>query len=129
MATTPPNRMSPGALMEHRRWEDIVSMVLGLVIMVSPLFSFFGDTGGNATVTGMTALVGAAIIVLSGLEQLWLRRWEEILLFIAGIWMVIQPFVLNYGGTLRTWHIVLGGVVALLALLEIWQDRNRALEA
>ncbi|BCH24712.1 hypothetical protein MesoLjLb_44970 [Mesorhizobium sp. L-8-3] len=104
-------------------------MALGLVIMVSPLFSFFGDTGGNTTVTGLTALVGAAIIVLSGLEQLWLRRWEEILLFIAGIWMVIQPFVLNYGGTLRIWHIVLGGVVALLALLEIWQDRNRALEA
>ncbi|MGO4838094.1 SPW repeat protein [Rhizobiaceae sp. 2RAB30] len=50
-------------------------------------------------------------------------------MLICGAWMVIQPFVLRYGGTLRTWHIVLGAVVALLALLEIWQDRNRALEA
>jgi hypothetical protein len=115
--------------MEHRRWEDILSMILGLIIMVSPLFRFFGDTGGNRTVTGITALVGAAIIVLSALEQLSLRRWEEFLVFICGVWMVIQPFVLNYGGTLRTWHVVLGAVVALLALLEIWQDRNRTLEA
>lgn len=129
MATTPPNRMSPRGLMEHRRWEDIASMVLGLIIMVSPLFRFFGDAGGNRTVTGITALVGAAIIVLSGLEQLSLRRWEEFLVFICGVWMVIQPFILNYGGTLRTWHVVLGALVALLGLLEIWQDRNRTLEA
>lgn len=129
MATTPPNRMSRMGLMEHRRWEDILSMVLGLVIMVSPMFRFFGDAGGNRTVIGITALVGAAIIVLSGLEQLSLRRWEEFLVFIAGIWMVISPFVLNYAGTLRTWHIVLGAAVALLALLEIWQDRNRSLTA
>jgi uncharacterized membrane protein len=115
--------------MEHRRWEDIALMVLGLIILVSPMFSFFGDAGGNTTVIGVTALVGAAIIVLGGLEQLSLRRWEEYLLFIGGIWMVISPFVLGYGGTLRTWHIVLGAAVALLALLEIWQDRNRTLEA
>lgn len=129
MATTPPNRMSPRGLMEHRRWEDILLMVLGLIILVSPMFSFFGDAGGDRNVIGITALVGAAIIVLSGLEQLSLRRWEEYLLFIGGIWMVISPFVLGYGGTLRTWHIVLGAAVALLSLLEIWQDRNRTLEA
>lgn len=129
MATTPPNRMSPGGLMEHRRWEDILSMVLGLIILISPMFSFFGDAGGNRTVIGITALVGAAIIVLSGLEQLSLRRWEEFLVFLCGIWMIISPFVLRYGGSLRRWHIVLGIVVALLALLEIWQDRNRTLEA
>ena len=129
MATTSPNRTGPGGFMEHRSWEDILTLILGLVIVVSPLLHFFGDAGGNRTVIGLTALVGAAIVVLSGLEQFSLRRWQEYLVLICGAWMVIQPFVLRYGGTLRTWHIVLGAVVALLALLEIWQDRNRALEA
>lgn len=123
------NRSGPLGLTDHRRWEDIVSMILGFVIMVSPMFHFFGDAGGNRTIIGITALVGAAIIVLSALEQLSLRRWEEFLVFICGIWMMISPYVLNYGGTLRTWHIALGAAVALLSLLEIWQDRNRTFEA
>jgi len=122
-------RMGSFRLMEHRRWEDILSMILGFVIMLSPMFSFFGDAGGSDTIVGITALVGAAIIVLSGLEQLSLQRWEEFLVFICGIWVVISPFVLNYAGTLRMWHVVLGAAVAALALLELWQDRNRSLEA
>jgi hypothetical protein len=36
-----------------------------------------------------------------------------------------SPFTFAYGGTLRTWHLVLGAVVALLALLELFQDWNR----
>ena len=38
---------------------------------------------------------------------------------------MVAPFALNYGGMLRNWHIVLGACVALLAVLEIWQDRDR----
>jgi uncharacterized membrane protein len=116
-------------LMEHRSWEDILMMILGFVILISPMFRFFGETGGDRRVVGITALVGAAIIVLSGLEQYALRRWEEFLVLVAGVWMIISPYVLNYTGTLRTWHIVLGAAVCLLALLELWQDRNRTLEA
>lgn len=116
-------------LMEHRSWEDILTMILGFIIMISPLFRFFGDAGGDQWVIGITALVGAAIIVLGALEQYALRRWEEILMLVAGIWMIISPYVLNYTGTLRTWHVVLGAAVALLALFELWQDRNRSLPA
>jgi RimJ/RimL family protein N-acetyltransferase len=48
---------------------------------------------------------------------------------IGGVWIMASPFVLNYAGQLRTWHIVLGAAVALLAVLEIWQDRDRDLKA
>lgn len=127
MATT--DRNARFGLMEHRSWEDIVTMILGFVILISPMFRFFGDAGGDRRVVGITALVGAAIIVLSGMQQYALRRWEEFLVLAAGIWMIISPYVLHYGGTLRTWHVALGAAVALLALLELWQDRNRTLEA
>ena len=113
-------------LLQHRRWEDIVSMILGAAILVSPMF---GETAVNATVVATTAIVGAAIVVLAGLEQVFLRRWEEFLAFLCGVWVMISPFVLEYGGALRAWHIGLGAAVAALAILELWQDRNRSLEA
>jgi SPW repeat len=113
-------------LIEHRRWEDIVTMILGVAILVSPMF---GDTAGNTTMVATTAIVGAAIVVLGALEQIFLRRWEEFLTLLLGVWMMSSPFVLEYAGTLRNWHIALGAAVAVLALLEIWQDRNRDLEA
>jgi hypothetical protein len=121
-----PNVMEPLGLTQHRRWEDIVTMILGAAIIVSPMW--FGVTD-MPTMMAVTALVGAAIVVLSGLEQIFLRRWEEILSLFGGVWMVVQPFVFGYGGTLRSWHIGLGIAVAVLAALELWQDRNRSLEA
>ena len=113
-------------LIEHRRWEDILTMILGAAILVSPMFS---DVTGNTTMVAATAIVGAAIVILGGLEQIFLRRWEEFLILLGGVWMMSSPFVLEYAGALRNWHIGLGAAVAALALLEIWQDRNRDLEA
>jgi hypothetical protein len=108
--------------MEHRRWEDILAMILGAAILISPMFT---QEAGNTVMVASTAIVGALIIILAGLEQLNLRRWEEILMLLAGLWVVVSPFVLQYGGPLRVWHVVLGAVVALLAILELWQDRRR----
>jgi len=114
----------PSALMAHRRWEDILSMILGAAIMISPMVI---DATATPTVIAITGVVGAAIFVLGALEQLSLRRWEEFLSLLCGIWVMVSPFVLNYGGMLRNWHIALGACVALLALLELWQDRDRQL--
>ena len=118
-------RMGPMGLFQHRRWEDIALMILGVAIMVSPMFV---ETG-NSRVVAATALVGAALVIIGGLEQLVLRRWEEYLALLGGLWMIAAPFVLNYGAPLRTWHIVLGALVAALAILVLWQDRNRSIEA
>lgn len=113
-------------LIEHRRWEDIVTMILGAAILVSPMF---GEPTGNTTMIATTAIVGAAVVILGGLEQIFLRRWEEFLMLLCGVWMMSSPFVLEYAGTLRNWHIALGAAVAALAILQLWQDRNRSLEA
>lgn len=117
--------MVPTGLVKHRRWEDILSMVLGAVILISPMF--FGVVDQNVMV--VTALVGAAIVILACLEQLFLRRWEEWLMGACGIWMMISPYVFNYGGSMRMWHIVLGAAVAALAALELWQDHGRDLRS
>jgi hypothetical protein len=112
----------PSGLMAHRRWEDIASMILGAAILISPMF--IGNTV-TPTIVAATAIAGAAIVVLAALEQLALQRWEEILELACGVWVMVAPFVLNYGGMLRSWHILLGALVAVLAILELWQDRDR----
>ncbi|RUM98708.1 hypothetical protein EET67_06295 [Pseudaminobacter arsenicus] len=111
-------------LVEHRRWQDIVVMILGAAILVSPMF---GDTTSNTMMVVTIALAGAAILILGGVEQLFLRRWEEFLAFLCGAWVMLAPFVLEYGGPLRMWHVGLGAAVVILAVLELWQDNDRNL--
>jgi SPW repeat len=105
----------------HRAWEDWASMALGLVIVISP---WLAQTPDNqvATVNAMT--VGALVIFIGALELQFVRRWEEWCEFALGIWLVISPWVLGYSGlgTLTAMHVILGLLVAALALLELWQD-------
>lgn len=110
---------------EHRGWEDFCSAGLGVLIVLSPALA-----GGDVAVAVIISagLVGVLITMLALLEIMQLQRWEEVLEMLCGLWMVISPLVFGYGGGLRLAHILLGAAVALLALLELWQDRKRRLE-
>ena len=120
MATT--NDMGRMELMQHRSWEDIAMMALGAIIFLSP---FFYPLGGNVAIVLSAVIAGAVIMAVGIMEMVSLRRWEEMLAFLAGLWMIIAPYALSYMGPLRTWHVALGLVVALLAAFQMWQDRNR----
>ena len=60
----------------------------------------------------------------SGLQFVDLERSEEAGLMVCGLWLIASPFTFGYAdtGTLMYWHFVLGTVVVLLAVLELWQD-------
>jgi hypothetical protein len=106
---------------EHRRWEDFLSAAIGVLVVLSPSLA----AGNFATaVTISTGFVGVMIVMLAMLELMSLQRWEEVLELLCGAWVIASPVVLNYGGPLRVWHFVLGGIVVALALLELAQDRN-----
>jgi len=115
-----------GWLTRHRGWEDVCSAILGVLIVLSPALA--GAEAGVA-LTISAGLAGLIITMLALLELLSLERWEELLELAAGLWMVLSPLVLGYDGTLRVVHYVLGGLVAVLALFELWQDRNRRFAA
>ena len=114
------------SLLKHQTWEDGASMVLGLLVVLSPSLS--GAATSTAVMT-LTGFVGVLIVAMAGLEMVSLRRWEETIETLCGIWLIASPFVFGYSGALRSWHIALGALVVLLALLELWQDRDRKLEA
>jgi hypothetical protein len=53
-----------------------------------------------------------------------LQRWEEVATILAGLWLIASPYIFGYShdGLLRFWHSSLGGLVVLLAALQLWQD-------
>jgi hypothetical protein len=94
---------------------------LGVLVVITPVFA--GKDGNDAAMFN-AALVGVVISALAAFEFVDLRRGEEVAEFACGTWLMVSPFVFDYAsaGQLRFWHFALGAVVALLAVLELWQD-------
>ena len=109
------------ALEVHRSWEDWAGMTLGLVVLFSP---WIAEQASQTSAVTNAAITGIVLVLLAGLEMMRLYRWHEFATFFAGAWLFVSPYVLGYA-TLRpvaTLHLALGAIIALLALLEIWQD-------
>ncbi len=105
----------------HRAWEDWFGMVLGVVIGLSPWIA--GRPEGELPMLNAIA-VGAAVLLLAETELVDLHRWEESLALLCGVWLIASPFAFGYAeaGGLAAWHFALGGIVVLLAAVELWQD-------
>src|SRR6202162_3983074 len=80
-------------LKTHRTWEDGVSLVLGLMIGLSP---WFYDEPAVPTVLLNSGLTGLAVLALAQLELIRLRRWEEIAQLACGLWLSASPFIFDY---------------------------------
>lgn len=108
-------------LKEHRTWEDYVGIFLGVLIGLTPYIA--GETASQAVILN-AMVVGILVLMLASFELVHLHRSEEIAEFLCGAWLVASPFVFGYAeaGSLRWWHFSLGALVALLAVLEYWQD-------
>jgi hypothetical protein len=107
----------------HRNWEDWASMLLGVLIGLSP---WLAGQQNDPTIAWNAVIVGALVLGLGALELSGLQRWEEAGEIACGLWLIVSPFVFGYAdtGELRYWHFVLGALVALLAAVEMWQDRK-----
>lgn len=116
-------------LQSHSAWEDMLGVVLGLLIVPSPWF--VGQTDDRAVVLN-AAIVGVFVLMLAELELVALQRRQEVAELTLGLWLTASPFVFGYADAdqLRYLHFGLGGLVALLAVLELWQgerlDRQQA---
>jgi hypothetical protein len=105
----------------HRSWEDWVSMLIGVLIVISP---WLAEQQHDQAVNWNAALVGALVLGLAQLEYVSLQLWEEIGEIACGLWLIASPFTFGYAevGALRYWHFILGAIVVLIAALELWQD-------
>jgi hypothetical protein len=117
-----------GFFKTHRTWEDWLGMLLGVLIILSP---WFPTQAGHEIVDAErsvviinTFAVGILVFGLAQLEYIALQRWEEGAAILLALWLIISPYVFGYhgDGLLRFYHSTLGGLVLLLATLQLWQD-------
>lgn len=110
-------------LKEHRSWEDWLGIFLGVLAGLSPWFAL--DLS-NPMVTLNAMAIGVLVVALASFELLDQERWEEVIEFACGAWLVASPFIFGYAGSgqLRFWHFAIGAVVIGLALVELRQPRN-----
>ncbi len=115
-----------GFFRTHRTWEDWGGMLLGALIVVSPWFPFQDGavTAGHQMIILNAVAIGLVVFGLAQLEYVALQRWEEVITILAGLWLILSPYVLGYSseGVLRVYHTSLGVVVVLLGILQLWQD-------
>ena len=105
----------------HRSWEDWVSMLIGVLIGISP---WLAEQQHDQSVMWNAVLVGALVLALAQMEYVSLQRREEIGAIACGLWLIASPFTFGYveSGALRYWHFMLGAIVVLIAALELRQD-------
>ena len=113
----------------HRTWEDWLGMLLGVLIVLSPWFPTQASqeiAADRGYVILNTFAVGMIILCLGQLEYVALQRWEEVAEIVLGLWLIASPYMFGYSGDglLVFWHSGLGGIVVLLAALQLWQDRD-----
>lgn len=114
-----------GFLNAHRTWEDWCGMLLGALIVASPWFPVSNQAVAADQIVILNAVVvGLVVFGLAQLEYVALQRWEEVVTIVAGLWLIVAPYMLGYSGEgfLRLYHTSLGVVVVLLATLQLWQD-------
>ena len=112
----------------HRTWEDWLGMLLGVLIVVSPWFPSQASheviDADRSYVILNTFVVGMLVFGLAQLEYVAPRRWEEVAGILVALWLIASPYMFGYhgDGMLRFYHSTLGGLVLLLAALQLWQD-------
>jgi hypothetical protein len=105
----------------HKSWEDWAVLAFGAALIVSPAL----DPASLTPVVLLNSIVVGFLILCLAISELSLaERWDEQANLALGVWMIVAPLALGYFGvgTLWFWHMVIGAAVALIALLELWQD-------
>ena len=105
------------------RYQDLVNLACGVLLFISPwVLRFSGDMMAtrSAWITGVVV----AIFAVAALVQF--AEWEEWISLLLGVWMIAAPWVVSFStvGVAVAAFVILGIVVALASMSEIWQVRH-----
>jgi hypothetical protein len=95
---------------------DGVNLILGVMLISSPWVYEFDTSvhSQNALATGIV------VTSLSIASFVGFAAWEEWGNLIAGLWLVVSPWILNFNGSTKWYQVAIGIVIAALAKNELW---------
>jgi len=101
---------------------DVVNLLLGTILFFSPwLFSLSAGAPRQ-----IASIMGLFIAVLSIAALAAFAVWEEWFNLIAGLWLVVAPWLLGFEDSNAVMvDVVIGIVVVVLATFEIWLAMDR----
>ena len=105
--------------------QDIINLICGALLFISPWIAGFAAQGRAAS----TAWVGGVVIVvMAGAALLQFAEWEEWVALVVGVLMVIAPWALGFAAvqSAAIVCVVLGIIVALSSIWELWTVRHQA---
>jgi hypothetical protein len=102
---------------------DVVNLSLGVVLFFSPWLFDLSDGAPWQT----ASIVGILIAVLSIAALAAFAVWEEWLMLVAGLALIVAPWLLGFQDSqAMTIDVGIGVVVAVLAACEAWLARNQS---
>ena len=104
---------------------DVENLILGGVLFFSPWL--FDLSAGAQWQTA--SIVGIIIAVLSIAALACFAVWEEWFLLVAGIGLIVSPWLLGFQNSdAMIIDVVIGVLVALLAAFEVWLTREERVQ-
>jgi hypothetical protein len=102
---------------------NIVSAVAALSLAASPWRAGFT---GEATAAGNAVLCGLLMLVSTAAALFQLQDWRSWMNLIPGIWVLLSPWILGFATHVAASaiHIVIGVVVSILAMLELYNTET-----
>jgi hypothetical protein len=98
------------------QWKDVVNLVLGAWLIVSPwVWGFIAESRPtwNAWVFGVVIAIAALAALVS------FNKWEEWVNAVFGAWLIVSPFILGFSGLVSAmWNQIIVGVI--VGVLAIW---------
>ena len=96
---------------------DVANLILGMILFFSPWL--FGLSAGAQWQTASTIGIFIAVSSIAALAAF--AVWEEWLNLIAGLALIVSPWLLGFQDSdAMTIDVVIGAMVALLAAVEVW---------
>lgn len=110
--------------MTTKRWQDMVNLVLGAWLFVSPWTLGYVDSVTNATWNAY--LIGAATMAFAAYAVYLPRAWEEAINMILGLWLIISPWALGFASVtgVAMNAVIVGVAVTAMATWAMFSDRE-----
>jgi hypothetical protein len=113
----------PNALMEGKKVQDWVNVVLAVCVFISPWVIGFT---AESVPTWNAWIVGLLLGALSFAAISAFAEWEEWVNLVLGLWLAASPWLLGFTANVNVmWtNVVLGLLVAVVSLWAVWDHHH-----